>query len=151
VRTDGQPFTVGTPDFWVAALELESGVVFRLTASFWVGGGKQRGDLEVYGDRGSLWLESSTNFDSALELSIDGNENVPQPLLREPYRGVDWARGLVDLAESIEHGRPHRLSAEHAAHVVEVLNAVDRSRRQGGAVEVVSSFDRPAPVEWAAA
>ena len=41
------------------------------------------------------------------------------------------------------------MTAEHAAHVVEVLNAADRSRTEGGAVEVRSSFEPPAPLDWA--
>jgi hypothetical protein len=89
-----------------------------------------------------------SDFDSRLETSTDGESYAPLPLLREPYRGVDWARGLVDLAEALEEGRPHRMSAEHAAHVVEVLNAIDASRR-GGPVEVHSSFEPPAPMDWA--
>ena len=42
------------------------------------------------------------------------------------------------------------MGAEHAAHVVDVLNAADASRRGGGAVEISSSFDPPAPLDWAA-
>jgi predicted dehydrogenase len=149
MRKDGQPFTIGAPDLWIAALELESGVFVRLTASFWVGGGKQGGDFELYGDKGSLWLSSSHQFDASVELSTEGNANVPQPLLGEPYRGVDWARALVDLAEAIEEDRPHRMSGEHGAHVVETLNAIDASRRNGGPVDVHSSFPQPEPMAWA--
>jgi hypothetical protein len=69
--------------------------------------------------------------------------------LRAPFDGIDWARALVDLAEAIEEGRPHRSTGEHAAHVVEVLNAADASRENGGVVHVRSDFPRPAPMEWA--
>ena len=147
VRKDGQPFTVTTPDTWIAALELDD-VVVRLTASFSVGPGKQRG-LEIQGESGVLWLPEFVNFDSPLELSADGSEYAPVELLGEPYRGVDWARGLVELAESLAEGRPHRLAAAHGAHLVDVLAAVDRSRREGAAVAVDSSFDPPAPLPWA--
>ena len=35
---DGTPFQIGSPDLIIAAVELESGAVLRLTASFtWVG------------------------------------------------------------------------------------------------------------------
>jgi hypothetical protein len=72
------------------------------------------------------------------------------PLLREAYGGIDWAAPLLDLKAAIEDDRPHRMGAEHAAHVVDVLNAADESRRTGGAVEVSSSFPPPAPLDWAA-
>jgi hypothetical protein len=71
------------------------------------------------------------------------------PLVREPFEGIDWSRALVDLAEAIEEGRPHRAGAEHAAHGVEVLNAVAESIDRGGMVEVESDFPRPEPMEWA--
>jgi predicted dehydrogenase len=148
VRKDGQPFRLTTPDFYVAALELDD-VVVRLTATFWVGAGKQRG-IEFHGDGSSLYMATWGEFDSRLELSEDGETYTPVPLVREPYRGIDWSRALVDLADAIDEGRPHRASAEHATHVVEVLNAVDRSSSEGGAVEVASSFEPPAPLPWAA-
>jgi hypothetical protein len=55
----------------------------------------------------------------------------------------------VDLAQAIDEGRPHRAGAEHAAHVVEVLEAVDTSSRDGGSVGVSSTFPIPEPMDWA--
>ena len=40
-------------------------------------------------------------------------------------------------------------AAEHAAHVVEVLNAVEESAGDGGAVAVASAFTPPEPMDWA--
>lgn len=148
VTRDGAPFQLVAPDFSVALLELENGPLVRLTATFWVGAGKQRG-LEFHGERSSLYLASWAEFDSRLELSEDGESYERVPLLREPYRGIGWSRALVDLAEALEQGRPHRASAEHAAHVVEVLDAISSASADGGAVDVRSSFDPPAPLEWA--
>jgi predicted dehydrogenase len=148
VTKDGVAFTLASPDFTVALLELENGPVVRLTATFWVGPGKQRG-IEFHGSSQSLYLATWAEFDSRLELSKDGERYEAVPLVREPYRGVDWSRALVDLADAIAHDRPHRASAEHAAHVVEVLNAVERVAVDGGAVEISSSFAQPQPMDWA--
>jgi predicted dehydrogenase len=148
VRKDGHPFRLSTPDFYVAALELETGVVSRLTASFWVSPSKQRG-LEFHGADGSLWLASWGEFDSRLELTRDGETYEDVPLLREPYRGIDWSRPLVDLAEAIAEGRPHRMGALHAAHVVDVLEAIAVAAERGGSVDVRSDFPRPEPLDWA--
>jgi predicted dehydrogenase len=148
VRLDGTPFRPGAPDFSVGVLELEGGAVVRITATFWVGAGKQRG-LELHGDDGSLYLAAWDVFDSRLESSTDGESYTPVPIVREPFRGIDWSRALVDLADAIEQGRPHRAGAEHAVHVVEVLNAIEESARDGGPVEVRSAFPPPAPMDWA--
>ena len=145
---DGVPFRLDRPDFTVAVVELENGVVVRLTATFWVGAGKQRG-IEFHGDAASLYLASWAEFDSRLESSVDGETYCRVPLVREPYRGIHWSRALTDLAEALEEGRPHRAGAEHAAHVVEALCAIEVSLERGDAVEVESSFEPPRPMEWA--
>jgi predicted dehydrogenase len=145
---DGWTFTLETPDFVVAALELADGVVARLTATFYVGPSKQRG-LEFHGDEGSLYMPTWGEFNSRLELQERGGEYRTVPPLREPYDGIDWSRALTDLAEAIDDGRPHRASGDQAAHLVEVLEAVRTSLAEGGAVEVRSDFPRPQPLEWA--
>jgi predicted dehydrogenase len=148
LRLDGTPFQPGAPDFTVSMLELESGAVVRLTATFWVEPGKQRG-LELHGDEASLYVATWDVFDSRVETTTDGRTYTRVPFVREPYHGIDWGRALVDLAEAIEEGRPHRAGAEHAAHVVEVLNAIEASALDGGAVEIRSGFTPPEPMDWA--
>ncbi|HET9507459.1 MAG TPA: Gfo/Idh/MocA family oxidoreductase [Gaiellaceae bacterium] len=145
---DGTPFTPGAPDFVVAVLEHADGVVTRLTASFYVGPCRQRG-LELHGDTGSLHLPTWAEADSGLFVQGRGGDYEQQPLLREPFPGIDWARALVDLADAIATGRPHRSSGEHAAHVVEVLEAVEGSVATAAPVDVGSDFARPEPLEWA--
>jgi predicted dehydrogenase len=146
-RKDGREFTLSTPDFWVCALEHESGVLTRLTATFWVKPSKQRG-LELHGTTGSLWLPDWAGSNSRLLLTRNGEDYEQQQLLREPHGGIDWAAALLDLDAALRENRPHRMSAEHAAHVIDVLNAADAARA-GGTVEVGSSFDPPAPLDWA--
>ena len=147
-RKDGREFTLTTPDFWVCGLEHDSGVVTRLTATFWVRPSKQRG-LEFHGLDGSLWMPDWAGSNSRLLLTRDGEDYEQQELLREPHGGIDWAAALLDLDEAIRDRRPHRMGAWHAAHVVEVLNAADRSRSKGGAVEIESTFESPPPLDWA--
>jgi predicted dehydrogenase len=145
---DGEPFVLGAPDFVAAVLELESGVVVRVTANFWVRPGRQRG-VELHGETASLYLASWAEYDSALETSPDGESYTSVPLVREPYHGVEWARAVVDLADAVAEDRPHRASAEHAAHVVEVMEAVARAAAEEQPAEVHSGFEPPLPMEWA--
>lgn len=147
VRKDGTPFTLETPDFWVANLELDD-VVVRLTSTFWIPASKQRG-LELHGEDGSLWMPTWAEFNSRIMHTTTGEDYEQLPYLREPFAGIDWARALVDLAGALRDGRPHRMTGWHAAHVVEVLNGAERSARDGGPVDVHSTFEPPAPLEWA--
>jgi predicted dehydrogenase len=148
VHLDGRPFRLEAPDFVVASLELADGVVGRLTASFYVPPSKQRG-LEFHGDDGSLYMPAWDAFNARLELQEAGGEYRTVPPLREPYAGIDWSRALSDLAETIAAGRPHRATGEHAAHIVEVLEAAQASAEDGRRVDVHSEFRRPEPVDWA--
>ncbi|HEX6789655.1 MAG TPA: Gfo/Idh/MocA family oxidoreductase [Gaiellaceae bacterium] len=149
LRKDGRPFRVDAPDFCIVTVELEDGVVARLTTSFYVPPSKQRG-LELHGDDGSLYMPTWSDFDSRLELQPRGGDYAVVAPLREPHAGIDWSRALVDLADALDEGRLHRSTGEHAAHVVEVLEASRLSVEQGGsAVDVLSGFRRPEPFGWA--
>jgi predicted dehydrogenase len=145
----GEPFLLTAPDFIVSLLELD-GVVARLTTTFWVRHGRQRG-MEFHGADGrSLHLASFQEFDAALDMSTDAGETYARvPLVREPFPGTDWARPIVDLAEAIADERPHRASVEQAAHVVEVVEAIARSQAENGPVDVRSDFEPPRPMRWA--
>jgi predicted dehydrogenase len=147
---DGVPFAIEMPDFTVALLEHESGLVSRVTASFYTTAGYQRG-IELQGDDGIVWLPTWGEADSRVLLSQTGNADDYEEvqLLRAPYRGNDWSRPLVDLAAAVRGGRRPRASGEQAAHLVEVLEAIERSNCDGGRVAVRSSFPQPEPMPWA--
>ena len=151
VALDGTPFRIGSPDLILAAVELEGGAVLRLTASFYVGDPvKGRGALEFHGDAGSLALGSFQDFDAPVEAGPYGGTYAPLPYVRPPFAGIAWARGLADMAAAIAEGRPHRASAEQAAHVVDILEAAATSMAADGRpVEVTSTFAAPALMPWA--
>jgi predicted dehydrogenase len=153
LTVEGRPFRIGSPDLIVATVELEGGAVLRLTASFFVGRpARLRGSIEFHGDAASLILGSFQDFDAPVELGPSDGEYTPVPLVRPAPPRIAWGRGVAELAEAIEAGRPHRASAEQAAHVVEILNAAQASiARDGAPVEVRSSFDPPPLMPWAAA
>ena len=68
VTLDGTPFRIGSPDFILAAVELEGGTVLRLTASFYVGRpAKDTAAMEFHGDLGSLALGSFQEFNATIE------------------------------------------------------------------------------------
>jgi predicted dehydrogenase len=145
----GEPFRVTTPDFVVALAELESGPLVRITTSFYAGRLAQHG-IELHADDGFVYIENFEDFDSPLALAERGGAYEPVPLVRPGFVGKEWARSLAELDEAIAAGRPHRASAELAAHVVETMEAISRSAETGRPVELESSFDRPPPMPWAA-
>jgi predicted dehydrogenase len=146
---DGVPFTVVTPDFVTAMVELHGGVVLRLTTTFYVGHSSRQLGMEFHGDDGTLAIDSWQDFDAAVTHRSRAGGSEAVPFLREPYRGIEWGRAVLDLADAIRDGRPHRASARQAAHVVEILDATKRSYETGGPVDLRSDFEPPAPMAWA--
>ena len=148
VTKAGLPFQIETPDFITSVVELENGPLVRLTANFYVGFHSKQSGLEFHGDRGSLYLSSWHDFDARVEFTEFGQQYEPVPLLREPYRGVEWGRGVLDLVEAIQQDRPHRATGEQAAHIVEILGAITQSIALKQPIAIHSSFTPPAPLEW---
>jgi predicted dehydrogenase len=142
---DGRRFRLGAPDLFVAVVELEGGVVARLTAGFYAGRQSRQRGMEFHGDAGSVHLASWQEFDATVSVAdLEGRRRaLARP--RGGFRGIDFGRALAELAAAIESGRPHAASGELAAHVVEALCAIDESARSGEAVEVRSSFPPPLP------
>lgn len=147
--TAGEAYTVTTPDWVVATLELEGGVRVRLTATFYVTNRSKQSGIEFHGDRGSLYLESTYLFDAAVEFSPYGEAYEPQPLVRAGRSGVPWAAGVHETATALIAGRPHRFSGEMAAHVLEIMEAVRTAYTTGESVPVHSTFTPPPPMAWA--
>jgi predicted dehydrogenase len=148
--TSGERYRIGSPDLIVATVELAGGTVMRLTGSFYVGRpSRQRGLVEFHGDAGSIALGSFQDFDATVERGPAGGEYEPVPHLREPYRGIDWGRGLADLARSIVEGTPQRVTGTHAAHVVDILSSARRSIRERRRIDIDSGFAPPPLMDWA--
>lgn len=149
VTKDGTPFHLSTPDFAVAVIEHADGTLTRLTANFYVPQGSKQHGLEFHGDLGSLYMDTWHDFNSRLELRDYASPYEPLELVKEPFMGTEWARGVADMAAAITEGRPHRATGVQAAHVVDIISSIMASYTKGGAVEVKSDFPPPAPMDWA--
>lgn len=146
---DGRPFRPGSEDWVVAVLEFAGGLRARLTADFYVGDpAEQRAALEVHGDVGSVateWFAAT----APVRFGRFGETFRRVPLLRPALEFCDWSAGVYELWRALRADRPHPTGGAHAAHVVEIIEAVQRAVRTGGAVALTSDFPVPEPLEWA--
>jgi len=150
VAKDGTTFQLQKPDFTVALIEFRDGPLARLTVNYYVDWWKKEGELvEFHGDRGSLCLSHVSVFNAGLEFADYGKPYETVAPVREPFQGIEWGRGVADMVDALLEDRPHRATGDHAAHVIEVICAIDKSAASGQAVEVRSAFPLPAPMEWA--
>ncbi len=146
VTKEGVPFSLHTPDMVIAVLEHEGGAITRITSDFYVSNGTTRQTgIEFHGDQGSLFIESWHNFDVGVHFAEYGKPFAPVALDTPARAGMDRARGVNDMALALRAGVPHRFTGELAAHVCEILEAVERSYASGSPAAVTSSFVAPLP------
>ncbi|MFG3288038.1 Gfo/Idh/MocA family protein [Streptomyces sp. NPDC048179] len=139
----GTVFPVEVDTHITGVLEHADGALSTLVMSFDVRAARLP-RIEVHGTEASLSVPDPNGFDGPVELHRgDGWQTLPVTAgHREAGRGV----GLADLAEALPDGRPHRASAELAAHVLDVMLTLLDAADQGRALPVTSTCERPAPL-----
>ena len=100
--------------------------------------------IEIYGSDGSMRVSDPNQFEGVIETSKDTGDwtEVPQTHL---YGDGDYrSLGLADMAQAIQSGRDHRASLELSLHVLEAMEAILVSARDGTTVQLKHQCDRPA-------
>lgn len=141
-RTDlqGRAFRIQKPDHLYAEIELASGILFTLSASFLVDYMKRPASVEFVGDNGVLYLGSSLFFRSPLRFAEHFKPYEDVADTSGAYDGIEWCRGLVDMARALESGTSPKANPYHALHVIEILEAIEKSLNEGIEVSITSTF-----------
>jgi len=151
------------PDFSVATLFFESGVVARLTCSI-IAPHDHR--LRVIGSGGVLEVDESWNNDAKVRLRrrfVVRRKLINSPIakrirLRGPThpkvgrRGaaaMNFALGPAEMLSAIKEGCPCRMSADFALHLNEVTLAIQNAGDNTGAAKMQTHCDPIEPMEWA--
>ena len=152
------------PDFSVACISFESGVVARLTCSI-VAPHDHR--LSVIGDDGILGTEDCWHYKS--KVYTKRRVRIRRRVFISPLKSkvpllspatnqlpkkngsqlMDFCRGVAEMAEAIEAKRSPRLSAAYSLHVNELVLAIHEATNNGCSYRVKSRFEPIAPMPWA--
>jgi predicted dehydrogenase len=120
-----------------------SGAVVSVTMSFDVP--KHRhAPIEIYGEKASLNVPDPNYFGGEIELAEPRGEWRIVPTEHGYADGNYRIIGVADMAHAIRNGRPHRASGALAFHVLEVMEAFQRSSDLGAVVSIDSRPERPA-------
>lgn len=142
----GKKFTVTTPDHITGLLEFANGTGGRITASFVVGKSAYSG-IEVHGTKGSLRIASATAFDSEIKFCAIGQKKWRRiPFISEPYHGIEWSRGLLDIGNAIRNSHPVRCSGAQANHILDISLGILESAKSGCRKHTKTTFEPPSPV-----
>lgn len=154
---DGTPTA---PDFSCATLFFRSGVVARLTCSIVA---PHNHSLRIIGDGGVIEVDQS--WDNKAAVRVRRRHVIRRRLINSPVakrmkiRGethpqaerwgataMNFALGPQEVLDSIEEGRPCRLSPEFGLHLNEVTLAI----QEGGGERIMTTSCPPvAPMPWA--
>ncbi|HQR29022.1 MAG TPA: Gfo/Idh/MocA family oxidoreductase [Anaeromyxobacteraceae bacterium] len=167
----GIPLDVRSPDFSVAVVEFDRGVIARLTCSIYAPHDHR---LRIFGDEGVLSTADCWNYGSPVHLQRRtplgirfekypvlarlagfGPRRIPlvrKADFRHKVKGsnpMDFCRGVAEVAASVRERRPCRLSARWSLHVNELVLAMQDPGGLGSPRMVTSTFEPMAPMPWA--
>lgn len=155
------------PAFATASIDFASGLTARITCSTFTAGDHS---FRVFGDDGILSTPDCWDYASPIYLSYrvpkswrDSHPHRaellgmrrkvplvrPARFLHDERRGLrmDFARGLAELAHSLDENRKPRMSAEWSLHVTELALAMNAGERFSHRMH--TAFAPIAPMPWA--
>jgi predicted dehydrogenase len=160
---DQLPVDEAAPDFSVATLFFESGVVARLTCSILA---PHDHALRIIGDRGVLELDEAWN--NRARVKFRKRFSIRRRLINAPVArrlrlagpthafvgrwgsaSMNFALGPLEMADALAEGRPPRLSRDMALHLTEVTLAIQAAGETAGAQIMTTRCDPADPMPWA--
>lgn len=114
-----------------------------------------RQPIEIYGTEGSLLVPDPNFFGGEPRLGKGKGNWTPLAINDFAFGAVNLPSksgsgvadyriiGLLDMAIAIRQDRPHRANGDLALHVLEVMEALERSSAEDRAIEIESQVDRP--------
>ncbi len=141
----GQTIAVNTPTHVASTLEFAGGPLATMITSFdvWSHGLPR---IEIYGSEGSLSVPDPNTFRGPVRLRRAGEAEWREVPLTHGYTENSRGLGVADLAHALRSGRPHRANGELALHVLDAMQSILDSAREGRQLELTSTCDRPAPL-----
>jgi predicted dehydrogenase len=153
----GKEIKVEVPTTVNGVLAFVSGANVSFTAS-WDIWKHTRQPLEFYGTEGSILNPDPNFFGGSVKVSAQDGKWEEVSFAGRPFGAVTREQkdgrlvadyrmaGVFDMACAIASGRPHRASGELALHVLEVMEALERSSAEDRRMVIESRCERPAPV-----
>ncbi len=97
--------------------------------------------IQIYGDAGNMRL---IGYDwEPLGVYLDTSWTEPSKLYQEDAEGYQWQEGATKIGESLVKNVEPRINAEHALHVLEIIEAARASSATGKRITLKSKFPWP--------
>jgi predicted dehydrogenase len=142
----GEKFPVEVPTNVLALIDFVGGEAAQSSFSFDTAR-PRAGILEIHGTEGSIVIPDPNMHEGSLQLfRIDSGSWEPEEIAcvgKVMQRGV----GVIDMIHAIAQGKRPRADIELAAHVVEVMQALEQAATSGELVKIESTAKSPELVD----
>ena len=105
------------------------------------GTGQDKPTIQIWGSHGNMGLVGYDWAPHSVDLVTHENEK-PERFVKDPGSYV-WQEGATVIAESMIRGIEPRIAADHALHVLEVIEATRKSEETGKRIQLQSTFKWP--------
>ena len=140
----GEIIKVNTPTHIETIVTLESGKHVSLFTSFDVYNSRET-RITIYGTKGTLYVPDPNYFGNEDIIFFNGETNKAETLPFEfDYLENSRLLGLADMAKSIEEGRPGRATYRQTLHVLDVMDGILRSAKEGKPFAMRTKFTKEA-------
>jgi predicted dehydrogenase len=141
----GETIEVEVATHFAGTLEFHNGAIVQIATSFDVSAHRHL-PLEIYGTAGSLIVPDPNWFGGQIELAAEPGKWKPLKTTMPYADGNFRSIGLADMAYAIRTDRPHRANGALALHVLEVMDAFERSSKSKRMIAISTRPERPAPL-----
>jgi predicted dehydrogenase len=153
----GEVIEVEVPTMVNGALSFANGANVGIAVG-WEVWKHAREPIELYGSEGTLLNPDPNFFGGRPQLSERNGDWQDLPIDAHPFGApnretksgamvADYRMlGVLDMAQAIKEGRPHRANGDLALHVLEVLEALERASVEGRRLRIETICERPEPL-----
>jgi predicted dehydrogenase len=124
-------------------MEFVSGALVTMVMSFDVAR-HRHAPIELYGTDGAMIVPDPNFFDGKIELATAATIGTAPIRPRPRRRTISASWASPTWPHAIANDRPHRASGDLAFHVLEVMEAFQKSSDTGMHVEIATRPERPA-------
>jgi predicted dehydrogenase len=142
----GTKIPVNTPTHITGVLDFASGATGTLITSFDVWHHRLP-YIEVYGTEGTISAPDPNTFRGPVYLRRARDEQWREVPLTHGYTKNSRGLGLADMVQAMHAGRGHRANGDMAYHVLDVIESIMQSSREGRHIPLGSTCTRPEPFE----
>ena len=129
-------------------LEHDKGIISHIMSGFnffdphgHVGSAQSLHSIQIYGDYGNMRL---IGYDwEPNGVVLDTSWTDPPVLHQKDAEGYQWQEGATKIGEALVKQIEPRINAEHALHVLEIIEAARRSSATGTKIKLKSKFPWP--------